>query len=75
MLLEEACQEAGIPNEIGNGGFGVCDIGETLTVPVDGKMVQQHATSEIIDGEHGGKGVNGAHDVNGVNGTNRTASS
>jgi hypothetical protein len=34
MLLEDACKEAGIPNEIGNDGFGVCDIGETFTLPI-----------------------------------------
>lgn len=38
MLLEEACRNAGIPNEIKDGGFGVCDIGETLTLPVKGGM-------------------------------------
>lgn len=38
MLLENECKKAGIPNEIGNGGFGVCDIGETLTLPVKGDV-------------------------------------
>lgn len=37
MLLADACKEAAIPNEIGNGGFGVCDIGETLTLRVKGE--------------------------------------
>lgn len=42
MLLEEACKEAGIPNEVGNGGFGICDIGETFIVPVKDKPEPQN---------------------------------
>ena len=46
MLLEDATKEAGIPNEIGNDGFGVCDIGETLTVPVKGEVPTREDTSQ-----------------------------
>lgn len=42
MLLEEACKEAGISNEVGNGGFGICDIGETFTVRVEDKTEPQN---------------------------------
>ena len=49
MLLGDATKEAGIPNEIGNGGFGVCDIGETLTVSVKGEISSKEDKSDCSE--------------------------